>query len=279
MTLTRTIKSVLALALVCALAGPVSAQSVFSAAGTATSTNTVVTISPSNPAQVSISNDGSAPLYVAFNAVATAAAGTTVIVNQCETITVTARPGLNVLGLITAANTTASYRVHAFGQRVLSSDATFAGQEVGEQVVRSANSSCNASFLLSANGAQLVPYQDSELITLSTGGATTDSTGNLLHANSIIDAVVCRVTTTITTSVTWQISDPTTAGRFSATSAVMTAGATIVGLAHMFGVVNTTAAGPTQAADAKLRITLNAAPGAGAVRCTVFGRTFVAPTS
>lgn len=279
MTFTRTLKSVLALVLVCALAGPASAQSVFSAAGTATSTNTVVTISPTNPAQVVISNDGSASLYVAFNAVATAAAGTTVIVNQCETVTVTARPGLNVLGLITAANTTASYRVMAFGSRVSSSDATFSGQEVGEQVVRSANSSCNASFLLSANGAQVVPYQDSELITLATGAATTDSVGNLLHANSLIDSVVCRVTTTITTSVTWQISDPTTAGRFSATSAVMTAGATIVGIKQWNPDGAAAANGPGQAADAKLRLTMNANPGAGVVRCTVFGRTFIAPTS
>lgn len=279
MTLTRTLKGVLALAIVAALAVPASAQSVFSAAGTATSTNTVVTLSPANPVQVVVSNDGSASLYLALNAVATAAAGTTIVINQCETVSFVSRGGLSTLGLITAANTTASYRVFAFNQRQNNSDSTFIGQNVGEQFTRSANASCNASALLSANGAQVVPYQDSELITLATGAATTDSVGNLLHANSLIDSVVCRVTTTITTAVSWQISDPTTAGRFSATSAVMTAGATIVGLKQWNPDGAAAANGPVQSADAKLRLTMNANPGAGVVRCTVFGRTFIAPTS
>lgn len=279
MNLTRLTKGVLTLAIVSALAVPASAQSVFSAAGTATSTNTVVTPSPSNPSLVRIFNDGSAPLYVALNAVATAAAGTTIVINQCEGREITADPGISTLGLITAANTTASYRVESFGVRPNSANLLFDGVPVNEQVKTIANASCNASYLLSANGAQLVPFQNSELITLATDAATTNSVGNLLPANSIIDAVVCRVTTTITTAVTWQISDPTTAGRFSATSSTMTAGATIVGLAHMFGVVTTTAAGPTQASAAALRLTMNANPGAGVVRCTVFGRTFVAPTS
>lgn len=69
------------------------------------------------------------------------------------------------------------------------------------------------------------------------------------------------------------------AGTATSTNAVMTAGSTQVGLAQMFGVVTTTAAGPTQAANAKLRITLNANPGAGALRCSVFGRTAVVPSS
>lgn len=130
-----------------------------------------------------------------------------------------------------------------------------------------------------ANGASWTRQSASESITLSTSGATTDSSANLLPANSIIKAVVCRVTTTITTATDWGISDPTTTLRFSAADSTMTSGETIVGLKHMFGVVSTTATGPTQASAAKLRITTTGTPGAGVVRCTVFSEVFVAPTS
>jgi len=279
----KTLKPFLALAAILsilALTAPVEAQQIFSAGGTATSTNTVVTYTTANPKFVQIANYGGSRLYAALNAVATAAFGTTIPIETCEVATIYTGGSVNTtLGLITAASTTTTYQVTAEYQDTTTSNQRLLGMPFDRQYIKTVMTGCNSSTLLTANGAQLVPYADSELITLATGAATTDSTGNLLHANSIIDAVVCRVTTTITTAVTWQISDPTTAGRFSATSAVMTAGATIVGLAHMFGVVTTTAAGPTQAADAKLRLTMNASPGAGVVRCTVFGRTFVAPTT
>lgn len=135
------------------------------------------------------------------------------------------------------------------------------------------------NVLATANAATLTQGVNSEAITLSTSGATTDSSANLLPANSIIDAVVCTVITTITTSTDWGISDPTTTLRFSAVNSTMTAGTSIVGLKHMFGVVSTTATGPTQASAAKLRITTTGNPGAGAVRCSVYFRTYVAPTS
>jgi len=131
-----------------------------------------------------------------------------------------------------------------------------------------------------ANGAYSERGYAEELITLATGGLTTDSSANLLPANSIIQAVVCRVTTTITTATSWAVGDGTTAARFSAANSTLTAGTTSVGLAHMAGNVSTTAAGPTQAAAAKLRITAAGSnPGAGAVRCGVFYTVFVAPTS
>lgn len=50
------------------------------------------------------------------------------------------------------------------------------------------------------NGATSTRRNISELVTLSTGGATSDTTANLLPANSIIEAVVARVTTTISTA-------------------------------------------------------------------------------
>jgi hypothetical protein len=131
-----------------------------------------------------------------------------------------------------------------------------------------------------ANGGTWIRGVNSELITLGTGALTTDSVGNLLPANSIIEAVVARVTTTITTSANWAVGDGTTATRFISADSTLTAGETQVGLNHWSGAVTTLAAGPSQAAAAKVRITLGTSnPGAGAVRISVFYRQFVAPTS
>lgn len=128
----------------------------------------------------------------------------------------------------------------------------------------------------SSNGAIWRHGQLSELLTLSTGGATTDTVGNLLPADAIIEAVVARVTTTITTATDWKLGDATTAGRFSAANAVMTAGTTQVGTVHAD---QTGAAGPRQTAAAKVRVTTTGTPGAGAIRITVYYRQLVAPTS
>lgn len=119
-----------------------------------------------------------------------------------------------------------------------------------------------------------------EEITLNTGGATTDSSANLLPAGAIIEAVCARVTTTITTATNWAVGDATTSARFSSANATLTAGTTSVGLNHQKGGVSTDAAGPTQAAAAKVRITTTGSnPGAGKIRVSVFYSLFVAPTS
>lgn len=131
-----------------------------------------------------------------------------------------------------------------------------------------------------ANGAQWIFGSASELLTLSTAGLTTDTAGNLLPAGAIIDSVVCRVTTAITTTTDWAVGDGTTSARFSSANSTKTLGTTSVGLNHMSGAVTTLAAGPSQAAAAKVRITCTGSnPGAGAIRITVFYRQFVAPTS
>ena len=135
------------------------------------------------------------------------------------------------------------------------------------------------SIAKTANAAEWIHGSISELLTLSTAGTTTDTTANLLPANSIIEAVVARVTTTITTATSWQLGDPTTAGRFTNANSTMTAGTTDIGLKHQQGSVATDAAGPVQTAAAKVRVTTVGTPGAGAVRITVFYRQFVAPTS
>jgi hypothetical protein len=133
--------------------------------------------------------------------------------------------------------------------------------------------------VLGSNGEQWVNGQASELLTLSTSGTTTDTSANLLPANSIIESVVARVTTTITTATDWKLGDPTSDTRFAATNATMTAGATSIGILQWGGAVATDALGPHQPAAAKVRVTTTGTPGAGAIRITVFYRQFVAPTS
>lgn len=119
-----------------------------------------------------------------------------------------------------------------------------------------------------------------EEITLSTSGLTTDSVANLLPANSIILAVTGIVTTTITTTTSWGLSDPTTANRFAATNSTLTAGTTSVGIVQWSGASTTLAAGPSQPSAAKVRITcVGSNPGAGKVRVSVLALVFNAATS
>lgn len=129
----------------------------------------------------------------------------------------------------------------------------------------------------SANGATWTQGQASELLTLSTVGLTTDTTGLLLPAGAIIEAVVVRVTTAITVTTNWAVGDATISNRFAPALATLTLGTTVIGLTH---VDLTGTSGPRQTAAAKVRITCTGSnPGAGAVRITVFYRQFVAPTS
>jgi hypothetical protein len=130
-----------------------------------------------------------------------------------------------------------------------------------------------------ANGGYWERGYLSEEITLSTSGTTTDSTADLLPATAIIEAVVARITTAITTATDWALGDASTAARFLSATATLTLGTTAVGLNHQKGGVSTDAAGPTQTAAAKLRVTTTGTPGAGKIRVTVFYRKFVAPTS
>lgn len=118
----------------------------------------------------------------------------------------------------------------------------------------------------------------SEEITLSTGGATTDSAANLLPANSEILSITYRVTTAITTAVNFSIGDATTAARFVSGATGVAAGETGVGLLHKNPDV-AAAAGPVQTAAAKIRITANTTPGAGAIRVQVFYRTYSPPAT
>jgi hypothetical protein len=134
----------------------------------------------------------------------------------------------------------------------------------------------NATRIYTANGAYWEHGSVSELLTIA-AAATTDTSADLLPADSIIEAVVVRVTTVIPTAATFTVGDATTAARF-ATGVTVAATTTAVGLTHSD---QTGAGGPKQVSAAKVRITPNLTPGAatGVVRITVFYRRFVAPTS
>jgi hypothetical protein len=143
-----------------------------------------------------------------------------------------------------------------------------------------------ASFLQSlgwrqytANSGEWRLGQASENLTLSTGGTTTDTSASLLPANSIIEAVVARVTTTITTATNWALGDSAQSARFLTATTDLTSGTTKVGLNHADPTVASSNLGPVQSSAAPVRVTTTGTPGAGAIRITVFYRQFVAPTS
>lgn len=114
------------------------------------------------------------------------------------------------------------------------------------------------------------------ITTLNTGATTTDTGLNCLPSNAVIDAVVYRVTTAITTSASFTIGDATTAARFCSTQSTLTLGTTGVCFVQAD---QTGAAGPRQASQTKVRVTLNANPGAGAIRLIVYYHTWTTPTS
>lgn len=136
-----------------------------------------------------------------------------------------------------------------------------------------------------ANGEAVQFATLSEEVTLSTAGATTDSTIDL-PTNSIIQAVTARVTTTIAgaNSTTIQIGDNLPqATRFNSTASALTAGTTIVGLNQWDPTIATATLGPRQLTAQKVRITLaggaDNTPSAGAVRIVIHYIQFTAPTS
>lgn len=111
---------------------------------------------------------------------------------------------------------------------------------------------------------KVIPME--EEITLATDGLTTDSTANLLLANSIVLPVYSYVTTTITTATNWAVGVSGTAAKFLAATTDLTAGTEKVGAAHWSGTVAI-----FNASAAKVRITCTGSnPGAGKVRVTVF---------
>lgn len=129
---------------------------------------------------------------------------------------------------------------------------------------------------LAANGESSRMGSLTELVTIAAAATTTTATF-LLPANSVIRAVVGRVTVAIPTAATFTVGDATTAARFASAIAVAI-NTTFVGLTH---VGTAGVAGPRQPSAAQIVITPNLTPGTnvGRLRLTVFFETFVAPTA
>ena len=127
--------------------------------------------------------------------------------------------------------------------------------------MRFTSSACEASF---------------GITTLSTVATTTNTGQNCLPANAIIDAVVYRITTTITTAANFTIGDSTTAARFCSAQSTLTAGTTGICFVQAD---QTGAAGPRQTSATTVRVTTNVNPGAGAMRLITYYHTWFPPAS
>jgi hypothetical protein len=114
------------------------------------------------------------------------------------------------------------------------------------------------------------------ITTLNTTATTTNTGQSCLPVNAIIDAVVYRITTSITTAANFQIGDSTTAGRFCSAQTTLTVGTTGICFAQAD---QTGAPGPRQTSATSVRVTTNVNPGAGAIRLIVHYHTWTAPTS
>ena len=140
------------------------------------------------------------------------------------------------------------------------------------------------NVLSGPNGESFVSFHNSELLTLNTGGLTTDTAGLLLPANSLIMMVTGYVQTTITGPASWQLGDATTAGRFSAVNAGLTAGnfvpTTAIPPVQVGTGIASATTGMWQLLAAKVRVTCTTTnPSAGKIRIDTYGFTVTLPTS
>jgi hypothetical protein len=118
---------------------------------------------------------------------------------------------------------------------------------------------------------------NTELLTLSTAGATTDTTANLFPANSQTDAITYRITTTITTATAFTIkikggNSYCSIGTATTSQSTLTSGTTgvLVPCAH---------ADAYAASASKATVDTTGTPGAGVIRLTTSTCAFTAPTS
>lgn len=131
--------------------------------------------------------------------------------------------------------------------------------------------------LLGDYGGAMRIGQWTEIVTLDTGGATTDTT-NTVPANSLVLAVNTRVTTAFGTAASFTLGDSSTAARYMATNSTVTVNARAYGVEAMEGGVSTDATGPYHASAAAIRITCNATPSAGALMVQCWYIQFTAPS-
>lgn len=131
--------------------------------------------------------------------------------------------------------------------------------------------------LLGTNGASYEFVVQTEEVTLSTVAATTDSTANLLRGTGIVLGVVHYITQTISGGgvTTHSVGDPTTAGRFRAADANLTAGTGFFNYLHL----SSGSLSLVQLSDDKVRFTCDATPTQGKVRVSTLCLVMANPTS
>jgi hypothetical protein len=105
---------------------------------------------------------------------------------------------------------------------------------------------------------------------VNTGSATTTTGQSCLPANSIIDAVVYRVTTAITTAASFTVGQTGSTSQFCSTQSTLTLGATGTCVPAAYA---------AQSSAAAIVVTFNTTPGAGAIRIEVSYHTATPPTS
>jgi hypothetical protein len=151
----------------------------------------------------------------------------------------------------------------------------------GNNNVESGRWNGDNSFQFSGNNGSFFKFtRDTELLTLSTSGTTTDTTGFIIHNSCIVIGVVTLVTTAVTGAgvTTLNIGDAGLSTRW-ATGLLLGLGAGIVGVNQWKGSVATDAAGP-QATGEKVRVTaVGGTPTGGVVRIVTFMVEFGTPTS
>lgn len=132
-------------------------------------------------------------------------------------------------------------------------------------------------YVADSNGGFSRRKSSTEQTTLSTGAATTATSGNLAVASSEIKAIMTRVTTSITTAANYGIKVTggnafCVIGTANTTTTAITSGSTTtwVPCAH---------ADAYNASATTLTITLNATPGAGVIRESVVYEDFSPPSS
>jgi hypothetical protein len=211
---------------------------------------------------------------------------TVVTRSAAETLTsktLTNVTGLSFLGSQTITGTGA-INISATGAAAISGATVTIGGTDSVSIGSSTDGTVNitelgaATFEATSGGARLVRGHNTELITLSTSGTETLSAATMFPANSWAEGVTCRITTTATTASSLAVTDEGHNGDADwFTFSTMTSGQTKA--AFIFDIVNMADYPPVYATARKLVINADITAGAGAMRCTVFYRQLVAPTS
>jgi hypothetical protein len=183
-----------------------------------------------------------------------------------ETVTPSAVSGCTVGAAIGACQVTATFsNAHSQGEPIVSGD-----------------NGLQEAMNDTSGGGLVFWVADSGTVTLSTSGATTTLCSSCIPVNAIVLGVVARVETTITgCSGGWELGDGTTATRFTAANATLTAGtASAADLQTTSGVASTTT-GMLNITSAKsivnTCVTSNAS--AGALKVRAFGYVLAVPQS